>query len=686
MKLRKLLAILLVLAMIFGLFSISVYATATNTTTFNFTSDSNVTTATVSGSSSLKIIDSVGPEVNGNTKTCQIELSPKSTASSATITLKKNNETKATLTATLPTTTPTETSYTSVQTTINGTTYVFTFVMETSYTTGSNKGGVYISLPDDGVQLGSTDSTASPFVYPEATTTASGFPQYVSLRLVPGGSNYDTASDIAVTLNTSDSSSGVTLQHYAGTYYAIYFPANDTTAVFSVAYKLNGETQDTVTFSINMNYNPSTDPGSGIWSYLPAPGQFVNEGIGTGGWGDIHQSGSANLKAMRGAVTTTGVSLGAFGGTLVYDFGSTGITNSNSLKYGIDFIIYGNAFSTNAEPGCVQVAPDADNDGIPDKWYDIAGCKYYSGQTVTMYYSNPTPSDNTGGTSTSANVPYSTNVTISGNTQTWSNISYITTNTFHNHSWFPLARNYFDGIERNATTYTGSDASGDMANVSSLNPESGSNPITVMENQTVNGGSSTTVISYKGRLIPWSGGNAGNYTFGYADVHANGSNYGTASNPYSAVASTTGGDGIDISWAVNDDGTPVTLTKIRFVRIYTGIQQINNPFGEVSTEVCGIYKASGTTSQTALTPTIKVGNSTVSTTNGGIKVVDYLGTSEKTVTVTPNTGSTGTNYVYINGVATNSASFTPTSAGTIVQIIVQNGEAAPYITYLSLQP
>ena len=42
-------------------------------------------------------------------------------------------------------------------------------------------------------------------------------------------------------------------------------------------------------------------------------------------------------------------------------------------------------------------------------------------------------------------------------------------------------------------------------------------------------------------------------------------------------------------------------------------------------------------------------------------------------------------YVYINGVATTSATITPTRTGTKVQIIVQNGAAAPYVTYLNLQ-
>lgn len=689
MKTRKFLAMLLMLAMMVGMLGISASATANNTATFTFTGDSNVTTATVSGTSSLKIIDSVGPEINGNTKTCQVELSPNNSAGSATVTLKNGTTTVATLTVSLPTTTPTETFITSVDTTISSTTYVFYFVMETSYTTGTNNGGVYISLPDDGVSLGIGSSSGNTYTYANATTTASGFPQNISLRLVPGGSNYDTVSNVVVTLNTTNSSTGVTLDHYAGTYYLISFPENATTAYFSVAYKKGGTTQTTITFSITMHYNASTDPGSGIWAYLPAPGQFVNEGIGTGGWGDIHKSSSANLKDMMGAVSTTGVSLGAFGGYIVFDFGEDGLQNTATNKYGVDFIIYGNAFGNNAEPGCVQVAPDANKNGVPDKWYDVAGNKYYSGETVTMYYSDPTPSDNLNGTSTSANVPYSTNVTISGNTQTWANTGSLTTNTFHNHSWFPLARNYFDGIERNATDYS-TTASGDMANVSSLNPASGSNPISVMENQTIVGGlSSTTVISYSGRKIPWVSGAPTNYQFGYADVHANGSSYGTAVNPYDSSI-TSGGDGIDISWAVNADGTPAGLTKIRFVRVYTGVQQINNPFGEVSTEVCGVYTVSGGgTGNTTAAPSVANINGqtvTLSTTAAGIQTVTI---PKNTATAVAITGNNSTDILFLNdkgGTGTVSDSFTLAKDKVqIIRVIAKDSTTGcPYIGYFAL--
>ena len=47
------------------------------------------------------------------------------------------------------------------------------------------------------------------------------------------------------------------------------------------------------------------------------------------------------------------------------------------------------------------------------------------------------------------------------------------------------------------------------------------------------------------------------------------------------------GTSFDISWAVDADGNPVSLPTIDFVRVYTAIDEINNPTGEISTEITG---------------------------------------------------------------------------------------------------
>ena len=84
------------------------------------------------------------------------------------------------------------------------------------------------------------------------------------------------------------------------------------------------------------------------------------------------------------------------------------------------------------------------------------------------------------------------------------------------------------------------------------------------------------------------------YQWGYADVRVNGTAYGTAINPYASAASAvSGGDGFDLSWAVDKNGVPVPLTSVRYVRVYSAVLFNAGIFGETSAEVCGLYKVNG---------------------------------------------------------------------------------------------
>ena len=47
------------------------------------------------------------------------------------------------------------------------------------------------------------------------------------------------------------------------------------------------------------------------------------------------------------------------------------------------------------------------------------------------------------------------------------------------------------------------------------------------------------------------------------------------------------GTSFDLSWAVDANGNAVSLKTIDFVRVYTAIDEINNPTGEISTEITG---------------------------------------------------------------------------------------------------
>lgn len=398
----------------------------------------------------------------------------------------------------------------------------------------------------------------------------------------------------------------------------------------------------------------TTATGTALYAYLPAPAQFVNEGVTTGGWGDAYDSNGA-VKAN----STTGVSLGFFGGYAVYKF-SDYVWDLATNPYGADFIVYGNAFWNNSEAGCIQVSENGTD------WFDIAGSMYYTKSTknATITYTNPNPSEDkgittAGATSTLADVTYTLNGTE----------GKVTKNTFHNHSWFPLNANYF--------TASGSRAA--MAKVDEFS----------FVSRTLNSDNITNTLTFTGTLLnnyPGTG-KTDQIGFGYCDVHPNKTLGGSiAYNPYQTftsssdydtkVAGTSGGDPIDIAWAVKSDGTPAGLSKIQYVRIYTGMAQMNGVFGEISTEVCGVAACTGTGAGKATTDlVVRRGTRPVTTTNNTAVLVT-AGNNFKITSSEEN--------VYLNGVkVTASAGYSFTvESGKAYQIITQSGTEAPYITVL----
>lgn len=530
--------------------------------------------------------------------------------------------------------------------------------LETDYAIGDGL-GVSVDLDIEGMYLDGVDilNTATNGYYPFSfSLIASNRSKVASVTVSNGGSFHWAYAQNADGSYVTDED-GNYVESTTTNYGVVVLP---TTSASTVTVTGTGNI-GSATFNCAQPSGGTTAPGATLYAYLPAPAQFVNEGVTTGGWGDAYDSNGA-VKAN----STTGVSLGFFGGYAVYKF-TTPISDDPSHPYGADFIVYGNAFWNNSEAGCIQVSKDG------QKWYDIAGSMYYTKSTkgATITYTNPNPSEDKGITAAASNkgtladVPYA--LTVNGTTTSGT----VTKNTFHNHSWFPLNANYFV-------------ASGSRAAMAKVDEFS-------FVSRTLNSDNITSTLTFKGTLLTdYPGtGKTDQIGFGYCDVHPNKTLGGTiAYNPYQTFTSssdyntktegTGGGDPIDIAWAVDSKGAPANLSSVKYVRIYTGMAQMNGIFGEISTEVCGVAACTGSTTETAATPTITVGTSTVTTTNGGIKSVGML-----SGTCTVNVSGTG--YVYINGVATTSATFTPTSAGTKVQIIVQNGEAAPYVTWLNLK-
>ena len=441
--------------------------------------------------------------------------------------------------------------------------------------------------------------------------------------------------------------------------------------------------------------------GQGLVAYLPAPGQFVNEGANSSGWGGAFTAkGAETLKGIVEGYTATGVSLGAFGGYVVMDFGEpakengkvvSGIYNDPDNAYGVDFTLYGNAMSSWAEPGVVQVSKNG------TKWYTLAGSLHYqtpeytrtetdgqSTYTVTKagavwnyeaVYTNPTPGDDalaTGATTTGVDVPYTFTGAESGNGK-------VLFNNWHRHNYFPLYNNYFIGLNN----HTALDGIKNLIDGLDLSDYAEYDNI----------GSAATLTMRGVRLF--SEGNSyapDKFLFGYADCHPNGLLTTEQVNPYTTGRtsnSNSNGDPMDLSWAVDANGKPVSLDSVRYVRVYTGVQQMNGAMGESSTEILGSHRATKKgTGAASTTLTVKKGTESVGT---------LRNMGQRPVSITANTATTLNIYsdastVMVNGQSVTCSASEPyayqltlgANETQLVQIITQNGTESPFITVLKV--
>lgn len=442
---------------------------------------------------------------------------------------------------------------------------------------------------------------------------------------------------------------------------AISATASDTDKVCFVTYDANGEATEVgsitgtgstfatvkikaagsisvngVTVNFSAPASPTTPAGSApssVVSYLPI-GQYASGQ----GWGS-----AAGKFAGKTSLESTGVSLGALGGYIEFKF-DDGITDDPTNPYGVDFVVYGNAFNGNPEAGAVQVSENGTT------WYELAGSKYYDGgfsfdgnKATGGKYSNVYT-----GTLRDTTVNYTKGsdiqVTLGGNGP-----KTFTTAT----AWWPTVDEYADSV------------------IAAAHQD---NNVTV--SRTAN------QLTFGGVTAVQDSNTTAEYAFGYADVTPNGSpaTYGDAVNPYTPYTSgKTGGDGFDLAWAVDiSTGLPVNVTGkvFKYVRVYSAVLD-NATFGETSTEVCGIFTTAngGTGSGAATTDlVVKKGNKPVATSNMGYQEVD---TGNYKVTSSEEN-------VYVNGVkVTADSGYTFTiSAGRMYRIITQNGTESPYVTVL----
>lgn len=163
-----------------------------------------------------------------------------------------------------------------------------------------------------------------------------------------------------------------------------------------------------------------------IYEYQPAPGQFINESLG---------SPDGAQKIIGDVRNTILVSLGAYGGFITFGFDHSIIN-----KDGNDLAIYGNPLGPIqqwSEPGIVQVSQDKNGNGLPDdEWYELAGSEHTAATTIKNYeitYYNP---------KATANVTWKDNQGKAGS---------VEVNRFHNHNYYPLFAANQDSIKFKGT-------------------------------------------------------------------------------------------------------------------------------------------------------------------------------------------------------------------------------------------
>jgi hypothetical protein len=265
-----------------------------------------------------------------------------------------------------------------------------------------------------------------------------------------------------------------------------------------------------------------------VLEYQPAPGQFINKEP----WG-LPSSAQSIIGGVNGYL-----SLGAFGGYVVFRFEHP-VLNHPDNPFGVDFIIYGNPLPWFSEPGIVSVMRDDNNNGLADDtWYELAGSDYYFSSTrhkSVVTYFNP-------GQPIATDVPWQDETGATG---------VVMAKSFHQQPYYPLPE-HFPGINPQQQAYSGTRITG-----------------------AIDRSTSGTI-------------NSSRRAFGYSDNTTRGiAPWDVPTNPYSKIITNAGGDGFDISWAVDAKGNYIELDKIDFIKVHTAVLDDGEWLGEFSTEITG---------------------------------------------------------------------------------------------------
>ena len=264
-----------------------------------------------------------------------------------------------------------------------------------------------------------------------------------------------------------------------------------------------------------------------ILEYRPAPGQFIN----------LSSTGTPEAALSIIGEDPGMVSLGSAGGYIVFRFDGP-VINDPANPFGVDFTLFGNSLPQWAEPAAVYVMKDQNGNSLPDdKWFLLAGSDYYfstSHKNHQISYSQPG--------AVKDDITWRNNLGETG---------FVKRNSYNEQNYYPaeLFPGYFYD---------------DSCSFSFLKIEG-----------KLETGFSTGVKSYP-------------RAFGFADNKPKAfTDHIFPDNPYTNEAEGYGGDGFDLSWAVNENGDYIELDTVDFVRVQTAMYGISEAVGEISSELKG---------------------------------------------------------------------------------------------------
>ena len=365
------------------------------------------------------------------------------------------------------------------------------------------------------------------------------------------------------------------------------------------------------------------DTPTAVEEYLCLASQYTNNANNaTGTYGTMPERTLAGFP-QGGTGMNMLVSLGNFGGYIIYRFDQL-ITNDPNHPYGVDFVVRGNNYGTNDfsfyEPANVLVSQDGKT------WYTLAGSDHYSNHAYwdyTITYTKSTGTSTVYGGASGTAADWTDSMGYSGT-------SYL----YPNKALYPLF------------------------------PWTAENDTSITVTGTLLGGKGTTRNEIFNVAVP---------KWGYADTCYNGL------NPYTGAE---GGEVFDLDWAVDENGQPVKLDWVKYVKVQTASNVDGGGIGEKSTEVSAIYKtdaAAAPVGVTAAPASISINGQKLAL-KDGVDVYSAVADTAVEVAVDAPEGAN----VYINDVYGKSAKFDSLNH-RMVRVVVQEGEKEPVIYYVNLK-